>query len=472
MKTLKSGLIKDMYNRIELTIILLLLPVLLNSQNLKTYTSKIDADDVTGLVNVPLANDFQLKINGHDVFVYNSRTAAFAYFDFEDSVSAEVTFGGKIYSAVIRPGSRMITYTKNDNKLLFTLTKPENLIIEINENIKRPLFIFAGRPETDIPDRNDKNVIWFKTGNVYYPGTINLESGKTIYIEGGAVVRGSIIADGARNIRICGRGILDGSIFKKGEKRMIQLTRCENVSVEGIIITESKHWTNPLTLCNHVKYENVKVVSGNDWDDGIDIVSSKNIVINGCFIQSKDDCIAIKGGVTYFVNEYMPHSNVENVTVENCVLWNGIWGNGIEIGFETRVDSIKNITFRNCDIVHAESEWEGAAISIHNGDRAVISHITFENIKIEEGLFTLFDFRILSSKYSKDKQRGAIDNVLFRNIDINIPVLPKSIFEGFDETHSIKNVVFQNVRINGRQIEKPEELNWSGKFSDLSVIPE
>lgn len=429
------------------------------------------ADDVTGLVNVSMANDFQLKVNGQDVFVYNSRTAAFAYFDFEDSVNVEVIFGGKIYSAELRPRSRMLSYTKHDNQLFFTLKKPENLIIEINENIKRPLFIFAGRPETDVPDRKDKNVIWFKTGKVYYPGTINLESGKTIYIEGGAVVKGSIIANGAKNIRICGRGVLDGSIFKKGEKRMIQLTRCENVKVEGIIITESRHWTNPLTLCNHVKYENVKVVSGNDWDDGIDIVSSKNILISGCFIQSKDDCIAIKGGVTYFVNEYMPHFNVENVIIENCVLWNEIWGNGLEIGFETRVDSIKNIIFRNCDIVHAESEWEGAAISIHNGDRAVISDITFENIRIEEGLFTLFDFRILSSKYSKDKQRGKIENVLFRNIDINIPVLPKSIFEGFDETYSIKNVVFQDVRINGKPIEKPEELNWSGKFSDLSVIP-
>jgi hypothetical protein len=464
-------MIKDLYLRTPIMILLFLLPVWLNSQDLKTYTSKMDADDVNGLVNMQMANDFEVKVNGHDVFVYNSRTAAFAYFDFEDSVTVEVTFGGKIYSAEIRPRSRMLTFTKSDNQLFFKLNKPENLIIEVNENIKRPLFIFAGRPESDIPDRNDKNVIWFGTGKVYYPGTINLESGKTIYIEGGAVVKGSIVANGARNIRICGRGILDGSVFKKGEKRMIQLTRCENVKVEGIIITESKHWTNPLTLCNHVRYENVKVVSGNDWDDGIDIVSSKNILINGCFIQSKDDCIAIKGGVTYFVNDYMPHYNVENVTVENCILWNGIWGNGLEIGFETRVDSIKNIVFRNCDIVHAESEWEGAAISIHNGDRAVISHITFENLRIEEGLFCLFDFRILASKYSKDKQRGKIDNVIFRNIDINIPVLPRSIFEGFDETYSIKNVVFQNVRINGNQIVKPEELNWSGKFSDLSVIP-
>jgi hypothetical protein len=150
------------------------------------------------------------------------------------------------------------------------------------------------------------------------------------------------------------------------------------------------------------------------------------------------------------------------------VLWNGIWGNGLEIGFETRVDSIKNITFRNCDIVHAESEWEGAAISIHNGDRAIISDITFENIRIEEGQFSLFDLRILSSQYSIDKQRGKIENVVFRDIYVNIPTMPKSIFEGFNDSCSIKNVLFQNVRLNGTPVLKPEELNYSGKFSEIS----
>jgi hypothetical protein len=455
----------------SLTLILaLILPGLLFSQNLKTYTSKIGADDISGLVNVPMANDYSLKVNGTDVFVYNSRTAAFAYFEFADSVNVEITFGGKIYSADIRPAAKKLAFSKSDNQIFFKLKIAENLVVEINENIKRPLFIFASSPETDIPDRKDKNVIWFRTGKVYYPGTINLESGKTIYIEGGAVVRGSIAATGAKNIRICGRGILDGSIYKKGEKRMIQLTRCENVKVEGIIITDSKHWTNPLTLCNIVKYENVKIVNGNDWDDGIDIVSSKNILISGCFIQSKDDCIAIKGGVNYFVTDYMPHYNADNIIVENCILWNGIWGNGLEIGFETRVDSIKNIIFRNCDIVHAESEWEGAAISIHNGDRAIISNITFENIRIEEGQFSLFDFRILSSKYSKDIQRGKIENVFFRDIDINIPVIPKSIFEGFSDSNSIRNVVFENVRLNGTPLKDPKELNYSGKFAEISVI--
>jgi hypothetical protein len=38
----------------------------------------------------------------------------------------------------------------------------------------------------------------------------------------------------------------------------------------------------------------------NDWDDGIDIVGSQHVLVNNCFIQSKDDCIAVKAGPQYF----------------------------------------------------------------------------------------------------------------------------------------------------------------------------
>ena len=104
-------------------VLVLLLPGLLFAQNLKTYTSKIGADDIAGIVNVPMANDYSLKVNGLDVFVYNARTAAFAYFDFEDSVNVEITFGGKIYSAEIRPRAKKLVFSIDYNQMFFKLKK-------------------------------------------------------------------------------------------------------------------------------------------------------------------------------------------------------------------------------------------------------------------------------------------------------------------------------------------------------------
>jgi polygalacturonase len=80
-------------------------------------------------------------------------------------------------------------------------------------------------------------------------------------------------------------------------------------------------------------------------------------LIDNCFIRTKDDCIAIKAGVNYFT-DFESGGNVKNVTVQNSVFWNGTWGNGLEIGFETRAGTMENIVFRNLDM------WNGAAPSL------------------------------------------------------------------------------------------------------------
>ncbi|MFR6034460.1 MAG: glycosyl hydrolase family 28 protein [Bacilli bacterium] len=48
--------------------------------------------------------------------------------------------------------------------------------------------------------------------------------------------------------------------------------------------------------CRDVHIDNIKTVSEIGWDDGIDVVSCKNVLIENCFLRNKDDCIAIKAG--------------------------------------------------------------------------------------------------------------------------------------------------------------------------------
>lgn len=42
---------------------------------------------------------------------------------------------------------------------------------------------------------------------------IALEDGQTLYISGGAVLHSIISVNNAKNVRICGRGIIDGSDY-------------------------------------------------------------------------------------------------------------------------------------------------------------------------------------------------------------------------------------------------------------------
>ncbi|HSO87037.1 MAG TPA: glycosyl hydrolase family 28 protein, partial [Draconibacterium sp.] len=277
--------------QIALSIFFIFLILQSGAQTLVTYKTPADAE---------AAPDFELEVNGQKLFVYNTRIAAFAYFSFEGKVDVKVTFNSPVYNFDIRPKSKNIEAELNRNQIQFSLENPANLSVEINKNIKRPLFIFASPLETDIPDKTDKNVIFFEAGKIHTPGEVLIKSNQTVYIEGGAIVRGHFLTDKGKNIKIQGRGILDNSRYLKGEHRPIEINQCENVLIEGIILTECRHWSCASTASDKVTYNNLKIVSENDWDDGIDIVGSTNVLVNNCFIRTKDDCIAIKSGVNYF----------------------------------------------------------------------------------------------------------------------------------------------------------------------------
>ena len=401
------------------------------------------------------APDFAVKAEGKNIFVNNARIAGYAIFSCNEPVSLEIAWIGTIESVVVRPLSLGIKPIIEGHKITFTLPKPTNISVEINGNIRRPLFIFANPPETNPPGSEDPGIIYYRSGRIHNAGLVELKSGDTVYIAGGAIVRGAFIAEDANKITIMGRGILDGSGYHKGERRMIEMLECTNLRIKDIVIFNSGHWTVPLKKCDTVNITNLKIVNWRDWDDGIDICGSSNVTVSNCFIRTKDDCVAIKS-VYYPWMTGDGIGNVRNVTVQNSVLWNGVWGNGLEIGFETRAESISDIVFRDNDLIHVEGR-EGT-FTIHNGDRANVSNVLYENIRVEDSVGYLIDFKILKSRYSKDTERGRIENIRFNNIDVAGNVFPTSIMRGFDNTHSIDGVTFSNFRIHGTTISSEEQL--------------
>ncbi|MHC4117151.1 MAG: glycosyl hydrolase family 28 protein [Planctomycetota bacterium] len=401
------------------------------------------------------APDFAVKADGKNIFVHNARIAGYAIFSCNGPVSLEITSIRRIENAVVRPLSLGVKPITKGQKITFTLPRPTNVSVEINGNIRRPLFIFASPLETNRPKSGDPGIIYYGPGRIHNAGLVELKSGDTVYIAGGAIVRGAFIAEHADDITIMGRGILDGSGYHKGERRMIEMLECKNIRIKDIVIFNSGHWTVPLKKCDTVSIKNLKIVNWRDWDDGIDICGSSNVTISNSFIRTKDDCVAIKS-VYYRWMTGDGIGDVKNVIVQNSVLWNGVWGNGLEIGFETRAESISDIVFRDNDLIHVEGR-EGT-FAIHNGDRAKVSNVLYENIRVEDSVGYLIDFKILESRYSKDAERGRIKNIRFNNIDVVGDVFPASIMRGFDNAHSIDGVTFSNFRVHGTVILSEEQL--------------
>ncbi|MBC8112479.1 MAG: hypothetical protein H7Y04_15620, partial [Verrucomicrobia bacterium] len=408
------------------------------------------------------------------------------YFSFEGKVSVEIIAAHDVKWVDVRPKSLNIPVSFQSNKITFSISKPCNLSIELNGEHTRPLHIFASAPEKNQPQATDKKVKYFETGKVYEVGNLTLASDETIYIAGGAVVRGTIVAEDAKNIKIKGRGILDGSFLTNGQ--MIQFNRCEAIEVEGIIILNSPGWTLVPTQCNNLTISNIKQVCWRFGSDGIDLVATSHVKIKDCFLRNNDDNIVLKcwGGNDKYPRNAPKGSDMTDIEISDCVIWNMPWGNALEIGFELRCDKISNVSFKNCDIIHVD---RGAVFSIHNGDYASVENILYENIRIEDAMHKLIDLAVFLSQYSLDRpqdeqvrkknykqgawdgvqqvpageekkyamNRGFIKNITIRNIEVSDGQFPFSIISGFDAEHRIENVSIENLRIHGKKIKNATE---------------
>jgi len=445
------------------------------------------------------SDDYSVKVNGEPVFVYKARVSAvpfnqvwpgyqrpidqteiasFAYWDMSEPVDIEVISNRPAEKVDIRPYSYNIKPAVDGNKISFQMLKPGYVTVEVN-GYHYALHLFVSHIEEYKPRPDDPNVRYFGPG-IHKAGRMDLKSGETIYISGGAIVHGLIRASEVSDISILGRGILDTSTFEReGNPGPISLYACQNVKIDGIIIRDSNVWAVTPRDCQHLAISNIKLIGFWRYNaDGIDIVNSQHVTIDKCFVRSFDDSIVIKG----LKGRRQPTGDkpVKDVKVRECVIWND-WGRALEIGAETVAPEISDISFKDCDIIRTVH----IAMDIQHGDRALIKDISFEDIRFEIDDDTpkpkfqssrdekyslsenekycpqLFVLIIRENNYSQDKERGQIQNILFKNISVTGKCFPSSYFVGYDSDHDVRDVTIENLRVNGKLITNAEDAHLS-----------
>jgi polygalacturonase len=215
--------------------------------------------------------------------------------------------------------------------------------------------------------------------------------------------------------------------------------------------------------CDNLDIDNIKLIGFWRYNaDGIDVVNSKNVTIRNCFVRAYDDNIVVKGLPAAYKDNR--HRNVENLKVDNCVLWND-WGRALEIGAETVADTIKNISFTNCYI----PRFTFIALDIQNGDKAWVKNVRFENIFIEEPILDsarmankpedisrmakTLELKIIGHYALKnDSFPGKISDIYFKNIHYNSTRPTFCNFLGFNPTHIVNNVFIRDYFINEKKV--------------------
>lgn len=253
----------------------------------------------------------------------------------------------------------------------------------------------------------------------YTVGMIQLKDNVTLDVGTGATLflsqdnaefprgrRAMIFAENATNIAVTGRGTLDGlaqyvftemrgldpeiaeeieiaraagvdmrRYYRTGVQTcMFILNGCRNVLLRDVSIVHSPLWNVRLNDCDRVHVHAVYICSdlGKGVNaDGIDVVSSRNVIISDSVIETGDDAIALKT----IGRDGRPAQPTENVTVTNCVLTSS--SAPFTIGTETEAD-IRHVLVSNCAIRNSN---KGFGINVQDG--AVVSDVVFSHLTIE-----------------------------------------------------------------------------------------
>lgn len=300
-----------------------------------------------------------------------TKPAAFVLFDMDGP--GELAIGGTsgLDEPIVLPlDAAPACQHNNDGSLRIALDRPRQFVVAFGDGAFE-LHVFANPPFAEPPKIVGAPVHRFGPGE-HDVGVIVAQSGETIVIEEGAVVYGSILVANAHDVRIVGRGIVDGSRlvradhgsaawkaavaaglppgFYGAEMAVNGLTVCasEHVTIEGVVFRDPPRWTVIVRGGSRdITIENVKIIGCWRYNaDGINVCASENVAIRDCFIRSFDDCLVARG-------DYLEGDGpvTRGVVAERCALWCD-WGKCMEVWAGHRPCLIENVRFRDIAVLH------------------------------------------------------------------------------------------------------------------------
>jgi hypothetical protein len=460
-----------------------------------------------------LYEDYTLRVDGQAVPVYSCRVSAmpfnqvwpgyqrpidqtelagFAYWGMSGPVSVEVISKRPFNSVAVRPSSRGIRPTIKGQRITFQLSRPGQFTVDL-DGTHHALHLFADPPEVDIPKPADPSVLYFGAG-VHRPGKIQLKSGQTVYVAGGAVVYTAIEGRGVSGIRILGRGIIDTSEFPRGQGGgSIHLEDSSDARIEGVIIRDSDVYGVSAFGCRDIVISDVKLIGFWRYNsDGIDMCNTQDVTVRDSFIRSFDDSMVLKGvkgrsgGARPLPGQSYDELPVRNIQMSGLVIWCD-WGRALEIGAETSAPEMADVVFRDIDVIRNTH----IAMDIQHSDRAAIHDIRYEDVRVEVDDFNplpliqnqpgekynphsqasaaacggcatlathagyipnLFVIVIHPTAITRDREAGTVRGIIFKDISVTGRTMPPSAFTGLDATHDVRGVTIENLRFNGRPI--------------------
>lgn len=195
-------------------------------------------------------------------------------------------------------------------------------------------------------------------------------------------------------------------------------------------------WQVHPVLCSNVAVRGLTINSSGPNTDGCDPESCADVLIDNCFFNTGDDCIAIKSGRND--NGRRIHVPSDGIVVQNCRMKDG--HDGATIGSEVS-GGIRKIFAQNCQM-DCQVSMAGLSIDFYyeEGETGKFTPSTrdvqVQNLTIREAKYAL---------YMRGFKHGPIEQVTLSDCN----------FEGVQNPNvieDVRNIFFEDVRINGKLV--------------------
>jgi len=384
----------------------------------------------------------------------NHPSVNFTTFGVSDAVCVRIAkLAGPIGAVEISPKAKAIAVDIRDGKATFLLGPNDKAWVTIDHDDAHPLFIFADPPKPAIPAHAEH----FGPG-VHAIGQLHAaSSGRTIYLDGGAWVKGNIDIRGKSNVTIMGPGVLSGELwtgeamagkpFAEVRKHMMILGDPEDTQVsgnrlEGVTIVNSPSYN---TFYGLQQICGAKLIS--PWvgsTDGFYLSPNphETVFVDQCFAFVGDDVFFPRDnyrGNMVFRNSFVSSSN-------NNIFCMSYWANSLAHDY--------TVLARNIDIkVCPENAVFQCVIDGHTSDVGVKNH-TYEDIRIEGDLnLNCRLFWIENRQYPWEDDgspcNGNSYNMRFRNVRVGGRQNMISVLKGKDAGNGHCDYQFENLTIGG-----------------------
>lgn len=246
----------------------------------------------------------------------------------------------------------------------------------------------------------------------------------------------------------------------------IQPYRCKNVLIEGVVFRNSPMWFIHPVLSENIIIKNVSVEGLGPNNDGCNPESSKNILIENCYFNTGDDCIAIKSGR----NNDGRRINVpsENIVIRNCIMREG--HGGVVIGSEIS-GGVKNVFAEGCEMSSPNLE-RALRIKTNAVRGGVIENVFMRNVKVGEVSEAVLKIDFYYEEAEKGSYKPVVRNIFMENVksqksrfaiwikafedspaeNIKITVCDFSNVSEGNFLQNVKDLELDHVIVNGKNI--------------------